>query len=246
LSKQADYLTPTARYAIPRSTLEVPLTVDFPTPSIPARERVVVLDGVDDALRIGDDRLQVPDGPLTLECWLRADGFGERTGLVAKTESSEYGLFVGMGVPGFYIFLGDRYVELQASEPLLETDRWHHVAGVYDGSESRLYVDGRLVRSEQRSGPRRRNALPLYVGGDVDGRGRLVSPFYGSIDAVRLSTVARYTGTSFEPVRRPEADQHDALLLNMDAELGPWVYDASSRSAHPVRVGGAHLADADG
>jgi hypothetical protein len=244
LALHMDYLARGFRYEIPEIRTEIPLDISLRRPTLPKREMVLKLDGEGDSLRVASDMIDVPDGPLTLECWLRGASFGDRVGLLAKTENSEYGFFLNGGVPAFYIHLGGRYVEATASEPLLEVGRWHHLAGVFDGEETRLYLDGKLVAAVERSGKRRRNDFPLYVGADVDPRGNPMSFFHGEIDAVRLSTSARYTGETFEPVRRPAPDDATVLLLNMDAAIGPWVYDESSGGRHPTRLDDAAVVPA--
>ncbi|UCD74002.1 MAG: metallophosphoesterase [Phycisphaerales bacterium] len=238
MALQMDYLAEGFRYSIPESSTDVPLTVVLPAPPVPEQERALVLAGVDDYLKVPSEKLEVPDGPLTLECWFNADSYADRTGLVTKTENSEFGLFVNKAEPLFYIFIGDRYVEARAGKSILDTGRWHHIAGVFDGRETRLYVDGDLIATVERAGRRRTNRLPLLVGADVDGAGRGVSFFDGRIDAVRLSTVARYSGEHFAPRRRHESDDHTVLLLNMDGALGPWVFDESESMAHPIAASG--------
>jgi hypothetical protein len=241
MSLQMDYLALGLRYSIPESVSDLPMVADLPAPPRPVVEHALVLDGRDDCLRVPSELLKVPDGPLTLECWFKADAFGERTGLVAKTENSDYGFFVNNGTPSFSIFIGGSYVEAAADRPILQTDRWHHIAGVFDGSETRLYVDGRLIRTVKRAGPRRMNRFPLIIGADVDGQGQPMSYFDGMIDAVRLSTVARYEGETFTPKRRPRADADTVLLLNMDGLIGPWAFDESNAKAHPITIGGAEI-----
>ncbi len=243
LIQDIDYLAEGARLSIGERRSSLPLRVNLPVPTVAADERVLEVDGVNDYLEVASDLVTAPDGPLTLECWFNADRYAERAGLVAKTENSEFGFFVNRGVPLFSLFLGDRYVQVQSDEPMLRTGYWHHIAGVYDGAESRLYVDGRLISTVQRSGKRRTNTLPLIIGADVDGRGRAVSHFDGRIDGVRLSTTARYRGERFEPQRRFTSDEHTVLLLNMDSSSGPWVYDASGRSAHPMIHGEARIVE---
>ncbi len=244
IALQTDYLAPGFRYEIPEVLTTLPLEVTLSAPPIPEQEMVLRLDGRGDCLRVDSDMITVPDGPLTLECWFQAESFADRVGLLAKTESSDYGFFVNNGIPGFYIHLDGRYSEVIAGKPLLEVGAWHHLAGVYDGAETRLYLDGKLIGLMMRSGTRRTNDLPLYIGADVGSRGEAVSFFHGSIDGVRLSTVARYQGRVFEPQRRHTADDSTALLLNMDAALGRWVYDESSAQAHPSMIGGARIVPA--
>ena len=117
----------------------------------------------------------------------------------------------------------------------------HHVAGVYDGAEVRLYVDGSLTGRATASGERKLNALPLMIGADVSGTGDRVDPHSGSMDEVRLSRGARYSGEQFTPKRRHTSDEDTLLLLHADAAMGPWLHDSSSQGAHPTLLGGARV-----
>ena len=157
---------------------------------------------------------------------MRAESFGDRVGLVTKMQSSDYGIFVSKGRPSFAVHLGDGYVTARASETL-RAGRWYHVAGVYDGSEVRLYVDGNLVARHSGAGRRKTNALPLVIGGDVGGAGQAMSFFHGEIDDLHLSRGARYSGDRFEPQRRPTADGDTVLLLNFDEIIDGQVFDDS-------------------
>ncbi len=231
LTLDIDYLTDGARYPVPQRHVRLPLDPVLPAPQPSATEMVLALDG-DDALSVANESLSLAAGPMTLECWFNADEYGGRTGLIAKTENSDYGIFVSSGKPTFSIFIGDSYLNVETDTPVLETGRWHHVAGVYDGREARLYIDGRRLRSAQREGSRRVNTLPLVIGGDVNGRSQPMSHFKGRIDAVRLSTVARYSGEQFTPERRAAADADSVLVLNMDGIVGPWLVDESPKRAH--------------
>lgn len=241
---RADVLGDGGRISLPARAFPVPLRPRLALPAPPARETALAFDGTGDHLRVEHDVLALPDGPLTLECWLRADGFPERCGLINKTEGSELGLFVSGGVPEFLVHLSGRYATARAPSAQLVAGRWHHVAGVFDGSEVRLYVDGRRVASAPGSGPRTVSPIPLLVGADVDGAGNPSSPFPGAIDEVRLSTTARYSGESFEPERRHAADEATVLLLPMHAIVGPWVHDHSPGSRHPRCEGRPRLVEA--
>jgi hypothetical protein len=245
LLQAVDYLAEGARYHVPERAVPLPLRLDLAKPRRPRVEHVLRLDGRGDYLEVGADLIPVPDGPLTLECRFRARAFSSRTGLVTKMENSEYGIFVSDGVPAFFVFLDGSYAEVKAPEPV-ETGVLHHVAGVYDGSTLALYLDGRRVATLERSGRRRTNGLPLLVGADVDGAGNAMSHFDGEIDALRLSTIARYDDPRFRPARRHQPDEHTALLLNMDGVTAKWVYDESGNLAHPVRRGDAEVGPATG
>lgn len=212
----------------------------LPAPAATAAAAALELGGSLAHARIDAVELELPDGPFTLEGRVRARSFPARLGYLAKTENSEYALFLSNGVPEFSVHLDGRYVAAGAG-PALEAERWYHVAGVFDGSELRLYVDGELRARTAGSGTRTRNGLPLIVGGDVNGSGGATSTLAGAVDEVRLSSVARYAGERFEPAARHEADEHTLLLLHMDAQQGPWLYDSSPNAAHATLVGAASV-----
>jgi hypothetical protein len=238
----ADLLARGARIAIPERAHAVPVPFELPEPARPATERGLEVDGSTAWAIVEDRALRLPDGPLTVEAWLQADAFASRVGLLAKTETSEFGIFVSGGRPEFSVHLDGRYASA-AAEERLETGRWHHVAGVFDGQEVRLYVDGLRVGSTVAKGRRTRNELPFVIGADVDRQGRGTSPFDGRLDEVRVSKTARYAGERFTPARRHEADADAVLLLHMDGTVGPWLFDASPGAAHPRRLGGARVVE---
>jgi hypothetical protein len=63
----------------------------------------------------------------------------------------------------------------------------HHLAGVYDGRQIRLYVDGALVAERDGTGKIQSNRVPIVIGGIQGGEGR----FPGSVLRARISSVAR-------------------------------------------------------
>lgn len=239
LEMRCDYLASHRRIPLPRRTV----TLELPPPDdLGARagpQGVLRLDGKTAALAVADRQLQLPDGPMTVEGWLSAAAYDGRRAFLAKTQQSEFGLFVSDGRPEFMVFLGDRYASATARVPMLEKDRWHHLAGVFDGAELRLYVDGELVATAKGSGVRKRNRLPLLVGADPDGDGRPMSFVSGSVDEVRISKTARYAGARFTPAMRHAPDADTVLLLYLDAEFGPWVPDSSSVRSHANKLGAA-------
>lgn len=237
---RCDYLAAHRRLALPTRTT----TIDLPPPTKlgatqAERNGVLVLDG-QSCLKVPAKQLKLPQGPLTLECWLRGDDFTGRRGLIAKTENSDYGLFCSDGTIDFSVHLDGSYRSATSSGAVLRAGQWHHVAGVFDGREVRVYVDGKLIASKQAKGKRRTNKLPLIIGADVSSRGAGTSHFTGRIDEVRLSKVARYTGDSFAPPARHAPDADTLLLVPCDRDFGPWSIDRSPNHAHPQRMGSAH------
>lgn len=241
----ADYLAETHRISMKARSFDLPLRLSWEVaPERPAGEHVLE-HGEQGVALLHDSSFELPDGPLTLEGWLKPAEFSQRQGWLAKTESSEFGIFVNGGVPEFLVFLDGSYRTVKAPGPVLELDRWQHLAGVFDGEELRLYLDGERIGAAPASGERKPNALPLVIGGDVNGSGDPVSTFRGKTDEVRLSSAARYSGERFEPQRRLERDAETVLLLHMDGAVGTWLFDSSGQYAHPRLVNGARVAPAE-
>jgi hypothetical protein len=192
------------------------------------------------------DMHNLSDGPFTLECWVKPRALHGRRGLVTKTENSEYGLFLNDAKPHASIHLDGSYVNARSGTPL-SMGEWHHVAMVFDGAELRLYVDGALRAQKPASGKRTRNALPLVIGGDVDGAGDIVSPIDGLIDGVRVSNTARYAGDRMTPSKRLQVDAATVLLMDMDAHRGPFVpsRDRSTRHVGVITAPASTVQDED-
>lgn len=235
---RADYLGDGLRVTMPRREVRVDFDMAIAEPEV-VTEQALELDGATACVAIDGPRLDLPDGPFTIEGLLRGSDFKGRRGFVNNTESSGFGIFVSDGKPGFTVFLGDKYVSAQAETGVLEVDAWHHVAGVYDGQEVRLYVDGQVAARQAGLGKRKTNRLPVFVGADTDNRGRPMSFFAGRIDEVRISRGARYNEDEFTPQRRFVPDADTALLLHLDRALGPITPDAAIGHLHGEVVGNA-------
>jgi hypothetical protein len=241
LHAAADLLLPELRVPLPDARIVAPLApAGFPRPAAGV-ELALALDGADDCLTLPAQALALADGPFTLEAWVRPRELSGRRAVASKAEQSEFGLFASDAKPSFSVHLNGAYASAESDAPLA-SERWQHLAGVYDGARVALYVEGELRAEAPASGARTPNRLPLVVGGDVDAAGRPTAVFHGALDELRLSRGARYQGERFTPSRRFASDADTLLLLHMDARLGPWIEDASPAGNHPLVSGGAELA----
>ena len=244
---QVDWLDEGYRVSLPETRRPLPLILSNWPPKFfdPLDRGALVCDGRRACVEVPATEIALPDGPITVECWMRPNSMKGRRGLITKAENSEFGIFVNNGQPAWIIHLDGAYREVKGREGQLRSRVWQHVAGVYDGREVRLYVDGRLVGKAPAKGKRTRNHLSLIVGGDIDRWNRPTSYFDGEIDEVRISTVARYTAASFEPAQRHKPDGDTKLLLHLDKWLGPWAPDHSAKRAHGLKRGNARVRRAD-
>jgi 3',5'-cyclic AMP phosphodiesterase CpdA len=240
----AEMLMPSHRYVIPTRRMLMDCDIDS-LQQATASDGALKLDGENDAVLIPRDRVVLKDEKLTVETWFKAESFGKRVGLISKAESSGWGLFVSQGTPSFSFYAGNGYVVVKGAPKSLVPGRWYHIAGVYDGAEARLYVDGKLIASEVKDEPFVDNTNPVVIGGDVSKQGAPVDRFSGLLDGVRISAAARYSGESFQPARRPTSDSETLLLLNMDTRVGPWLYDESPGKLHPTVSGDPRITPSD-
>jgi len=234
VSIQLEYLMPGYAYSIPRKSVDLPLQVQLTAPAIPATDVGIDLSNKSRHLSIANDRLILPDGPFTLETWIEAKYLSD-CGIIAKTERSEFGLFLSDQTVKFYLHLDGAYTTLQNKDFKLKPNQRTHVAAVFDGKQIRLYIDGQLVKSKSATGRRGRNALPLIVGGDVNDAGRMHQPFRGVVYGMHIASSALYTGDSFVPPERFTSKASTRLLLNMDSIKSRWLFD-EAREAHHVFV----------
>jgi hypothetical protein len=99
---------------------------------------------------------QLAPATLTVEAVVRADQSpGQYRYIISRgaqgCEASSYGLYTAAaGGIAFYVYNGSTYRVTPTAMPSdVWNGQWHHVAGVFDGSTVRLYVDGRPVGDPQ-------------------------------------------------------------------------------------------------
>ncbi|MBB01099.1 MAG: hypothetical protein CMJ47_00470 [Planctomyces sp.] len=240
LNLDQDYLAPTSRYAAPTSITEVPFDIQMPVEAS-EENKALSLDGKDDAVLVAPEHVQLEQGPFTLECWFQAESFSSRVGLLAKTQSSEYSIFMSKGIPSASVHLDGGYKTVRGKKAV-PTGEWTHIAVVYDDTSLALFVNGEEVdRMKLEAGLKRTpNGLPLFLGADPGGDAKPMSFFHGLLDEVRLSSGAVYT-ENFTPERRLQKTDNTILLFNFDDSLGPIQFDRGPNGFHSQAVGKAKL-----
>ncbi|MFW6108444.1 MAG: carbohydrate-binding family 9-like protein, partial [bacterium] len=135
-----------------------------------------------------------PEHEVTVEAWVRVEKGSEDIQRIAY-RSGVYGLYLGRRGTRltFYTSTGGQWESVHAEVPL---GRWVHLAGVYDGREMRVYVDGELRDRREKTGALAASRAPFEIGGEAAAGRRYLQ---GRIDEVRVSHVAR---TAFDPSKR--------------------------------------------
>ncbi|MCL9813558.1 LamG-like jellyroll fold domain-containing protein [Natranaeroarchaeum aerophilus] len=133
-----------------------------------------------------DESLEMSDGDaVTVSTWVNqaSDQSDENwVALVQKSDTS-YNLQLANGnEPTFTIHDGDWNEANSGIE--VETDRWYHLTGVYDGDEARIYVDGELEGATTVDGDMTdASEFDVGIGENLDDSDRHLD---GRMDEVRL------------------------------------------------------------
>jgi len=140
-------------------------------------------------------------GPITLEAWVKLDATvaGYRT-VIAKhagwAESEAGGGYrltvTDQGKARFDIFQSYNNYSSVIGVTALSASVWHHLAGVFDGSQLRVYVDGVLDGTASLGVTMTATSRSLLIGRihNEYGQNQL---FAGLIDEARVSNAALYT-----------------------------------------------------
>jgi hypothetical protein len=153
-------------------------------------------DGTNDRVDCGNSTaVQLSGTAITLEAWIKPTAFGTevwKNNIIDKeTWTPQQGYMLRCGAGGklnFNLGGGSGWNELTTATAVLTLNTWHHVAGTYDGSYMRLYVDGVCTDSIAKSVSFVNASTSNLVIGDNTQMGR---NFAGWIDEVRIWSVAR-------------------------------------------------------
>ncbi len=147
-------------------------------------------NGTTSYVDIPDNAELNPTTAITLEAWVYPLANDGCNCIVGKNWNTSYwfGLNCGGGKLRFYPKGFSSQVNGNGVIPL---NTWTHVAATYDGTSTKLYINGQLdATSALNNGPLVVNTDPLYIGCDRDGATRQYF-WNGYIDNVRIWNVAR-------------------------------------------------------
>jgi hypothetical protein len=158
------------------------------------------------ALRFdGGDFVRIPDSPalepqnITVSAWIRASGSpGTNRYIISKgasnCDAASYGLYTTYsGGLRFYMYdtTGhERYSGL-ANQDNVYNGKWHHVAGTWDGTTAKLFVDGKLIPGSTDTGGVIDYNMPTTGDGGLGGYLGTCDLYYtGDIDDVAIFSQA--------------------------------------------------------
>jgi hypothetical protein len=116
------------------------------------------LNGNGNYVNVGNDSSLRITGQITVGAWFRMNASGRYQMIVSKTDSGGYqlgydndGLYNGK--IAFMVHTNGSYKHAGVSIAEIAVDTWYHVAGTYDGSKIRFYLNGVERASTDATGP---------------------------------------------------------------------------------------------
>lgn len=187
-----------------------------------------------------------PTTAVTVECWAKLiaqdSGYRLYKAAVAKSRagaSDSYGLYVNGDTefrPAFGIATsaGDAWVQAPSGTVMADLG-WHHLAGTWDGTTAKLYVDGTLVASQAIGG-----TLQYDTSKSLTLMGSQAYPsesMYGHVDDVRIYDNA-LTATQIATDRDTSVPSAGAVTVSVTATPGS-IYPGQTSTVAATPSGGS-------
>jgi|GEM_PF-5597966 len=193
----------------------------------------LLFEGNAGAVTVGATTQVVMNQSATIEAWVQLHSRSEHGPIFRKVRGNaeDKSLAIEAGYVWFYFYRGGTLVEIR-SRTLVPLNAWTHVAGVYDGSNIRIYLNGERTDSAAVEGVRTisNSDGEIFIG--LPHTMYEVS-FDGVISDVRVSSSARYMA-DFTPPALHSVDSATLALWRLDegtgavaADLGPAHLNAS-------------------
>lgn len=190
-------------------------------------------DGVDDVITAEN----LSPAFWTIEAWVKQRANSGQRVIVSELDPNLGFANFELGLEGGrpYVFApdGQEFKKVQSPDAITQ-DEWHHLAGIYDGDNLRLAVDGVLDPQIVHTKYAQIATQPLQVGS------RLASGFFfdGEIFEVRVSTMPRYAA-DFTPAVGFAPDDQTLLLWRLDEGAGTVAEDSSETMFDGAIMSGA-------
>jgi anthranilate/para-aminobenzoate synthase component I len=150
----------------------------------------IEFDGEGDCVQIDDESAFDIAGPITIAAWFKVNTFDKRwQSLVTKGDTSwrlqRYAEdnTLAFHCTGITSVTSERPEGIEGKKNVNDR-QWHHVVGVYDGSEILLYIDGVLDNSSKASGEISMNDWAVIIGGNSERSGREWSGLIDEVDII--------------------------------------------------------------
>jgi hypothetical protein len=215
------------------ASTSAPVNISVVPPGTNTQSVSLSLDGATGRVSVPNSASLNITGALTVEAWFKS--VDNSTNMAIAGNLSGAGGFVllaNAGMPQLYYLNGAGQADFAiAWPPNITPGEWHHMAGVFDGSQIRVYLDGQLVASKNTTIAPGASTTAFSIGANPDG----TWPLRGNVDEVRVSAGALYAA-NFTPQQQLTASSSTRGLWKFDGQVA---LDSSGNSNNGSLVGGA-------
>src|SRR5262245_25607281 len=160
------------------------------------------LNGTSDYMSVPNSASLSISGPITVEAWIKVNSInGNYQDILCKESYGQAGTGGGYefeitntGKVRLDLYQSHNQYTTVIGSTTVSTGAWHHVAGVFDGSQMRVYLDGVQDGSLATGNGPATGTSALYIGKST----YTTYYFGGLIDEVRVSAAALYSA-NFTP-----------------------------------------------
>ncbi|EKE19915.1 MAG: hypothetical protein ACD_8C00086G0006 [uncultured bacterium] len=100
-------------------------------------------DGVDDYVSIpASPSLNLTSNPVTMEAWVKTNAIGTTQKIFSKGQTGLNGYGISISSTGYINIGGNGGGNFNGTSILITPNVWHHVVGVIDDVNTKIYVDG--------------------------------------------------------------------------------------------------------
>ena len=128
------------------------------------RGKAVLLNGLDDFVEVtSTPELNITGDELTLQTWIYPRGWNGSNSMISKGNHS-FALEQNHKDSIYFTVHTDRMYQVSAYLPRDWNYNWHHVAGIYDGKQISIYLDGISIATHPASGNIKRTFYAVTIG----------------------------------------------------------------------------------
>ncbi len=125
--------------------------------------------------------LDINGDQITMAAWFKITEKSDEGGFIFK--NSQYFLRINnQGRVSFILYNPSWSEVLMSWDSRIQDNSWHHVAGVYDGMEMKLYLDGKKIAGKTSSGNIQSKSSDVWIGSQSGS----MNQFDGILDEVQI------------------------------------------------------------
>ena len=146
-------------------------------------------DGVDDYVLVSSSSALNITSNISLSAWIYRNSSGKYDCIIGKDN------YAGNNGYSLWIYNDDKLTlrfgnsRIYQSNTSIPTGCWVHVAGTFDGTNAKLYINGTLDSYYSASAPSSNSGL-LYLGTPQDAVGNTLFNFSGTLEDIRIWNIA--------------------------------------------------------